>query len=69
LWAAYEAIATLVFILSALFLQREAANVRESSVLNRALMESVPGVVAYSILRAISGDAIAISLATLPPTS
>ncbi len=37
--------ATLVFILSALFLQREAANVRESSALKRSLMESLPGVV------------------------
>jgi hypothetical protein len=37
--------ATLVFILSALFLQREAANVHESSALNQSLMESLPGVV------------------------
>jgi hypothetical protein len=32
--------ATLVFILSALFLQREAANVRESSALNRSFARS-----------------------------
>ena len=32
--------ATLMFILSALFLQREAANVRESSALNRSFARS-----------------------------
>jgi hypothetical protein len=53
--------ATLVFILSALFLQREAANVHESSALNQSLVESLPGVSAYSILGAISGTTFAMT--------
>jgi acid phosphatase family membrane protein YuiD len=37
--------ATLVFILSAIFLRREEAKGRESRALNELLMESLPGVV------------------------